>query len=237
MTPARPASSVGPTNLAWLHQETLTSIVRLRSGRQQVSDARYFRGQIKEALRGARDQALNLGYSDQALKDTQLALAALLDATILELGSPVFEGWSRDPLQEEMLETRTAGEGFFHSLERLMAQPDTTQLADTLEVYLLCLLLGHGGWNNAQETAAMRTSVMERLFRMRGYTGDLSPAWRPPVDDTAAGLGGPGAKKLLIVLLGGCLTLGLVFGAYKFGIQRSVSELSALTSTATGRGQ
>jgi type IV/VI secretion system ImpK/VasF family protein len=201
-----------------------------------VTDSKYFRGQIKEALRVARDQALNLGYSDQALKDTQLALAALLDATILELGAPVFQGWNRTPLQEEMFASQMSGGGFFQSLERLMAQPDSPPLADTLEVYLLCLLLGHGGWNNAKETDATRGAVMERLFRMRGYTGDLSPSWRPP-DDAAGGTRGAGAKRLLVVLLGGLLTLGLVFGAYKFGIGRSVSEFTALSATPTGGQQ
>jgi type IV/VI secretion system ImpK/VasF family protein len=231
MTPATPQSAA-QTNLAWLHQEALTVIVRIRSGRRQVTDANHLRGQIGEALLAARDQALKLGYSDQTVKDAQFALVSLLDSTIVELGSPVFQGWIANPLVEEMFGAQVSIDAFFRILERLMAQPDTIPLADTLEVYLLCMLLGYGGSTNdlAKEgSPGLRDKAMERLFRIRGRTEELSTAWRPPENGPERGLSTLSAKRLPIVaVLGLFLTLGLLFGAYKIAIGRSVSELSAL---------
>jgi len=40
-------------NLALSFQEVFTAIVRLKSGRQTVTNAESFRAQIKQALRGA----------------------------------------------------------------------------------------------------------------------------------------------------------------------------------------
>src|ERR1700742_1274131 len=89
-------------NLALAYQETLTPIVRLRSGRQTVTDAAYFREQFIEALKLAKEESRTRGYSDNEIRDGRFAVAAFLDETILNLRSPAFADWARRPLKEEL---------------------------------------------------------------------------------------------------------------------------------------
>ena len=49
-------------NLALSFQEVFTAIVRLRSRKQDVPNAEAFRGQMKQALRAAEQEAVSRGY-------------------------------------------------------------------------------------------------------------------------------------------------------------------------------
>jgi len=49
-------------NLALAFQEVFTAIVRLRSNRQQVTNSEAFRGQMKQALQRAEQEARSGGY-------------------------------------------------------------------------------------------------------------------------------------------------------------------------------
>src|SRR5262252_6993294 len=125
-------SPVAGSNLALIYQEALTSIVRVRSGRQAVSDAQYFRNQFREALRLAHDEARLRNYADEADRDARFAVVAFLDESVLNLRSAVFADWVRKPLQEELFGVHVGGEIFFRNLERLMGQVDSPVLADIL---------------------------------------------------------------------------------------------------------
>jgi type VI protein secretion system component VasF len=83
------ASQRRAENLAYLFQEILTVIVRLRSGRQAVTDAEVFRAQIREALRQVDQQARLRGYSSEDVNLAIFAIVALLDETILTTRNPV----------------------------------------------------------------------------------------------------------------------------------------------------
>src|ERR1700733_11538436 len=88
-------------NLAFTFQELLTVGERLRSNRQQVSDAVSFRAQLWSGIRMAEEESKRRGY---ALDDVELAIfavVAFLDSTILNLNSAVFAEWARQPMQEE----------------------------------------------------------------------------------------------------------------------------------------
>ena len=78
------------------------------------------------------------------------------------------------------------GETFFQNLQALLARPDNEDLSDLLEVYQLCLLLGfqgrYGGAGREQVAGWTRT-VADRMARIRGVSGSLSPAWAPPGDE------------------------------------------------------
>ena len=125
MTPSSvPGSSAARTdNLALIFQEVLTAIVRLRSNRQELSDAESFRFYMREAIKTAIQEARNQGgYNADDIKMATLALIGFLDESVLNLRNPMFADWPRKPLQEELFGIHMAGEIFFRNLEQLMGR-------------------------------------------------------------------------------------------------------------------
>ena len=147
MTPSTAAGtpSTRTDNLALIFQEVLTAIVRLRSNRQELSDAESFRYYMREAIKSAIQEARNHGgYNADDIKMATLALTGFLDESVLNLRNPMFADWPRKPLQEELFGIHMAGEIFFRNLEQLMGRNDSADLADLLEVHYLCQLLVYG---------------------------------------------------------------------------------------------
>src|SRR5690349_20893423 len=117
-------------NLAFVFQELLMVGERLRSNRQQVSDAASFRAQIWGAVKLADDDARRRGYSAEDIELATFAAIAFLDESILNLRLPVFAEWPRQPLQEERYGHHIAGETFFQNLQKLLGRQDAQELAD-----------------------------------------------------------------------------------------------------------
>jgi len=190
-TPDREVFQAPRRNLALCLQEVLTVIVRLRARRHQVTDANVFRDQVKDALGRAEQQARSLGYSADDTKKAIFAVVAFLDETVLNLQDPVFGDWMRRPLQQELYGVDFAGDVFFRGAERLLAADDAPELADILEAYYLCLLLGFSGrYSNhgAGDLQHITDKVGKRIYRLRGErlhwplptdipqeTGDIQP--------------------------------------------------------------
>lgn len=174
--------SVGPRrpeSLALIFQEVLTAIERLRANRQSVTDAQAFRHHNHEALRTAANQALAAGYASDDVKWATFAAVAFLDESVLNSQNPMFTDWLRKPLQEELFGTHVAGELFFQYLQQLLARTDSSDLADVLELYYLCLLLGFGGrygGGNRGELKQVMDATAQKIRRIRGAPGPLSPA-------------------------------------------------------------
>src|SRR5690606_10764921 len=104
----------------------------------------------------------------------------------LNSGQPMFAAWPRQPLQEEIFGDHMAGETFFTRLDELLALGDSEDLADLLEVYQLCMLLGFRGRYGAAEDGGLRSrmiAVQEKIDRIRGGAGPLAPAAALPTDD------------------------------------------------------
>jgi type VI secretion system protein ImpK len=129
-------------NLASVFQEVITVIVRVRFQQQAVSNAEVFRGQIRQSLQEPMQRARALGYSNEIIRGAVFAVVALLDESILNLQDPVFAQWARQPIQEELFGGHLAGETFFRNMRAYSSLPDSPELADVLELYCLCLLLG-----------------------------------------------------------------------------------------------
>ena len=111
------------------------------------------------------------------------AVIAFLDESVLNSPQPMFSEWPRRPLQEEIFGGFLGGEAFFDNLEHLLNQPDSEELGDLIEVYLLCLSLGFQGRYAAGargELDGYKTRSRDKVVRIRGAWGDLSPSWRPP---------------------------------------------------------
>src|SRR5215468_272290 len=137
--------SPGTENLALLYQGLLTGIVRMQSGRQRISDGESFRRRTKATLQEVEQLAVGAGYDSRDVKDTQYAVVAFLDSVVLHSKDPVRAEWERRTLQEELFGKSDAGIVFFEKLEHFRSRRDSEQLADIIEVYLLCLLLGFEG--------------------------------------------------------------------------------------------
>src|SRR5208337_3662523 len=111
------------------------------------------------------------------------AVIAFLDESILNLRLPVFADWPRQPLQEERYGHHIAGEIFFQNLQKLLGRQDSHETADLLEVYQLCLLLGFAGrysMGGRGDLRAVGEAVAEKIRRIRGAAGEISPAWALP---------------------------------------------------------
>ncbi len=86
MTPSNAAAtpSTRTDNLALIFQEVLTAIVRLRSNRQELSDAESFRFYMREAIKSAIQEArAHGGYNADDIKMATLALTGFLDESVL----------------------------------------------------------------------------------------------------------------------------------------------------------
>jgi len=120
-TPGPGAAPARSDNLALIFQEVLTAIVRLRSNRQELSDAQTFRASMREAIRTSIQDARNTaGYNADDIKMATLALVGFLDESVLNTRNPIFADWPRKPLQEELFGIHMAGEIFFRNLEQLL---------------------------------------------------------------------------------------------------------------------
>jgi type VI secretion system protein ImpK len=170
-------------HLALLVQEIVTAATRFRTGRQVAKDADGFRSHVKNLLRSADDEGKRAGYASVDVKYALYAVVAYVDETVLNSGQPAFDSWAKHPLQLDIFGKQVAGEAVFQYLTQLLARDDSDDLADVLEVYLLCLLLGFRGRyaSGDQDTLdAITARVRERIDRIRGPSGELAPGWSLP---------------------------------------------------------
>jgi len=229
-----------PENLALLFQDVLTAIVRLRANRQGVTDANAFRHHTREALKTAASQALAAGYSADDTRHATFASVAFLDESVLNSQNPIFVEWLRKPLQAELFGTHTAGEEFFVSLQQLLGRVDSADLADLIEIHYLCLLLGFSGRysaGNRGELAQIMNLTGEKIRRIRGHFGPLSPAWQPP-KEKAVSQTDPWVRRWGIVAAVCAVVMLLLFAGYLFGLSSVVSQLRGISlSNITTQGK
>ncbi len=222
-----------PDNLALVFQEVLTVVVRLRSNRQVVTDAEVFRAQMREALRSADQEARNRGYTGEQSRLAVFAIVAFLDESILNLQQPVFAAWPRKPLQEELFGVHVAGEHFFENVQRLLAMRDGHDVADVLEVHELCLLLGFRGRYGLAGQAELRSiveTIREKMRRIRGASGDLSPHWMPEAGTGPARRPDPWAKRLMWGAIGSFALMIVLFGAYSISLGSGASDITTVAA-------
>ena len=224
-------------NLALIFQEVLTAIVRLRSGRQELTDAESFRFYMRKAIKTSIQEARNNGgYNADDIKMATLALVGFLDESVLNTQNPLFANWPRKPLQEELFGIHMAGELFFRNLEQLMGRADSADLADLLEVHYLCLVLGYGGrysLGGKGELQAITQATGDRIKRIRGVSHD--PFMQPLEEqEIVKATSDPWVKKLLIATIV-CVALMLIlFVTFKLGLGSSASEVRASAAALKG---
>lgn len=232
MSPAQAAPAPPrQENLALAFQEVLTAVVRLRSNRQAVHDVEQFRGQVRQALQLANQEGRRMGYADEDIRLGIFAVVAFLDESVLNLQSPVFADWVRKPMQEELFGRHTAGEIFFDQLQQLLGRRESLQLADVLEIYQLCMLLGFVGKYAVAgrgELKAVMDTVEEKIMRSRAPRGDLSPVWRPAEQAFTQRGSDPLVKKLTWAAIGCASLAAVLFVVYKLVLGSGLSTLETL---------
>lgn len=172
--------------LAMALQEAFTAAARLRANRQVARDADAFRAQIKQLLGSADQAARRAGYSPAHVKLAIYAYIAYLDESVLNSPQPMFAAWSRQPLQEEIFGDHMAGQTFFVRMDELLADRDAEDVADLLEVFQLCLLLGFRGRYSAGDDGGLKgrmVATQEKIDRIRGGPGRFSPHAEHPTSD------------------------------------------------------
>jgi type VI secretion system protein ImpK len=220
-------------NLALNFQEVMTAIVRLRANRQAVSDAESFRHHMREALRLAAGDAQRAGYQTEDIKLAAFATVALLDESILNSRNPLFADWPRKPLQEEMFGIHVAGETFFQYAQQLLSRNDSPEVADILEVYYLCLLLGYRGRfsvGGAGELQATTDQIGFKIRRIRGSFRGLAPEWALPADPPRSQAADPWVRRLTWAAIGCAVLLVVFFVVFKLTLSSGVSDLRAIAT-------
>ena len=176
--PPTPPPILKLDRLALLYEGILTAIVRVQTGRQQVEDPESFRTRMKQALREIASTAARKGYSAEDVQEADFAIVAFLDETILTAQDGSASEWAGKSLGEELYNQRSAGELFFKRLETLRANRDSQDLAEVLEVYYLCLLLGYEGkfaGDSKAELQLLMSNLRERIERIFGQSPGFSP--------------------------------------------------------------
>lgn len=231
MQPREVSTKRRTENLAYIYQQILTVIVRVRQNRQAVADANAFRANIQAGLRSAEKDAVKKAYAPDDIRMATLAAVAFLDESVLNSNNSVFSSWHSMPLQEEMFGHHVAGETFFENLEKLMARPDSHDVADVLEVYVICLALGYKGrygLSGPEATRPISDSALDKIRRIRGPLAGLSPSWTVPEGGVVAPKRDPWVRRLAFGFLG-CLGLGiLLFIVFKLRLLSGASAIHAI---------
>ena len=233
---ARSAPVQGRGNLALIYQEVLTAITRFRSNSKYAADAGTFRNQMKAAISAAESSAAASGYPAEDTRLATFAVVAFLDESILNSNNPVFADWARMPLQAELFGGHTAGEIFFQCIERLLRRSDSPELANLLEVFALCLLLGYRGrysLSGQEGVGTVLDAITGKIQRIRGGAGLLSPNWSPPPEAVRPSAHDPWARRLIFAAVGVLVLTVLLFVGFKLSLMSGASGLHSAASITT----
>lgn len=124
-------------------QDLISLALILRKGRQVESIAN-FTASVEAFFTHLERKARAAHYTAEQVRDTQYALCAFLDESVLRAeDGDLRRHFELHPLQFRYFKVHLAGEGFFERIEALRA--DVQQNLEVLEVYHLCLALGFEG--------------------------------------------------------------------------------------------
>ncbi|WP_070096520.1 type IVB secretion system protein IcmH/DotU [Pseudomonas sp. NBRC 111139] len=177
---AVPAASDKPT-LKDLVQDFISMALIVRRGRQ-VTSVQAFEGSVERFFANLERDARAANYSVEQVKDTQYALCAFLDESVLRSDDNALRRhFELQPLQFRYFGVHLAGEGFFEKVDALRA--DVKQNIDVLEVYHLCLALGFEGKFSLGQKDQLRylaNTLGQDIARYRKAPKALSPDWALP---------------------------------------------------------
>ncbi|KJK07728.1 MULTISPECIES: type IVB secretion system protein IcmH/DotU [Pseudomonas] len=164
-----------------LVQDFISMALIVRRGRQ-VTSIKAFESSVERFFADLERDARAANYSVEQVKDTQYALCAFLDESVLRSGdNELRQHFELQPLQFRYFGVHLAGEGFFEKIDSLRA--DVKHNLDVLEVYHLCLALGFEGKFSLGQKDQLRylaNTLGQDIARYRKPPKALSPDWALP---------------------------------------------------------
>lgn len=164
-----------------LVQDFISMALIVRKGRQ-VTSVSAFEASVDTFFKALELDARGANYSVEQVKDTQYALCAFLDESVLRSGdNELRRHFELQPLQFRYFGVHLAGEGFFEKIDALRV--DVKQNLDVLEVYHLCLALGFEGKFSLGQKDQLRylaNTLGQDIARFRKTPKALSPDWALP---------------------------------------------------------
>ncbi|OQR28008.1 type VI secretion system protein ImpK [Pseudomonas sp. Bc-h] len=180
MQGAMAANHAKPT-LKDLVQDFISMALIVRRGRQ-VTSVSAFEASVDSFFASLERDARSANYSVDQVKDTQYALCAFLDESVLRSGdNELRRHFELSPLQFRYFGVHLAGQGFFEKIDALRS--DVKLNLDVLEVYHLCLALGFEGKFGIGEKDQLRylaNTLGQDIARYRKTPKTLSPDWALP---------------------------------------------------------
>ncbi|OYW12245.1 MAG: hypothetical protein B7X34_02085, partial [Acidobacteriia bacterium 12-62-4] len=105
-------------------------------------------------------------------------------------------------------------------------------LADLLEMFQLCMLLGFAGRysiGNRAEITPIVNAVGEKIHRIRRSSALLSPEWQPPPSTSAPpATHDPWVKRILYAAVGCVASAVIGYGVYYYLLDGGISTLQQL---------
>jgi type VI secretion system protein ImpK len=104
-------------------------------------------------------------------------------------------------------------------------------------MYELCLLLGYRGRYGIGGQAELRSiieSVKEKMRRIRGASGDLSPHWAPPPGAAPVSRSDPWVKRLMFGAIGAAVLAVALFGVYTVSLGSGASDVTTVSAQSRG---
>ncbi len=231
------ATSARRGGLALALQEVFTVVARIRADRQVAEDSEAFRAHVKRLLGRADQDGRDAGYDDEFVRLSIYAAVAFLDESVLNSPRPMFRDWPGRPLQEEVFGDHMAGETFYRYLDDLLTRQDSEELADCLEVFQLCLLLGfrgrYGGGGTGERESRLR-AVEEKIRRIRGPHGPLAPSGALPSDDQRISTADPWVRRLAIAAGAGVVGVLVTLGLLTLALGPGLDEVRSLSAGIVG---
>lgn len=213
-----------------LVQDFISMALIVRRGRQ-VTSVDAFEASVDSFFKTLEHDARSADYSVDEVKDTQYALCAFLDESVLRSGENVLRNhFELQPLQFRYFGVHLAGEGFFEKIESLRS--DVKANLDVLEVYHLCLALGFEGKFSLGQKDQLRylaNTLGQDIARYRKTPKALSPDWALP-DQVSQMLRHEVPVWLYLVLIGLLcvavyLTLDWLLGKDVAALAEQISQL------------
>jgi type VI secretion system protein ImpK len=127
------------------------------------------------------------------------------------------------------------GEIFFQHLRQLLSRQDSEDLADVLEVFQLCLLLGFQGRYSTADQGELRglaTAAGEKIRRIRGSFGELSPSWALPSGETPPRSRDAWLPWLTLAALASFVGVWLLFGWFRTTLDSRALEVQTVSSVS-----
>jgi type VI secretion system protein ImpK len=185
---------------------------------------------MKQTLAVAEHEAATRGCDPDDVAQAKFAVVAFLDESVLSCRSPVFADWTRKPLALEFYGHLVAGETFFQQLQRVLRRSDSSQTADLLEVYCLCLLLGFKGKAAGEgEIRSLIRQAQEKIRRVRSNP-ELSARAGIPADAVRIGQKDRWLRPLVICTSGAALVALVLFVVFRLILSSGASDISTLLS-------